>query len=198
VLWFTGVKVSAQWVMTARPTAISAAPNQQVGFYLRNDGGSAGEVTQFTLNFRIDADGPSIAAVDMVTGTPFEGQDFVLSTPTSNSSFYVQGLSRRIGSPPTTAVTLPASESLAATVTLDASGITPGDYTLTFLNSTGYGVVRGTPINPQLETGTLTVIPEPGAYALVTVLGLALIVLIRRKARRAAAANRWLLFSEDC
>jgi hypothetical protein len=120
------------------------------------------------------ADGPKFENVDFFSGTVFSGIAGGLGTfqggptPVGGSSVpqYLNMSFALLGA--TTSVSLPSGLSLLATLTVTTAGFTgPQSWPLDFATADLGG--QGT---PAIQGATITVVPEPGQYALAFGLGL--------------------------
>jgi hypothetical protein len=171
-------------VLTVDLPDISLQPNRAgQTFIIDVGGGPRSDITALTLNLQVGSQpdpsspgfdlGPKIEAIDVITGTPFEGHVLnsgggpIFEAPSSQLwEADVRASSAR---------TLPTAGQHLATVTISTVGINSGrfDYTIDTVNGhTTFGTT-GADFDAVLVggAGTLTVVPEPGAYALIGGLG---------------------------
>lgn len=179
---------------------------RMIGIVADNTGDSA-RLSGYTLELGIGGGGvelggvagPTFTAADLVTGTvfatdhgtptvnggpnPFPGRGNVpqylgLSLTTSSSAISPETLG---------AVDLAPGRTLLGLVTVSASGFsTPQTWDLQFIgpgSATFLNDAYNNILTPELQNGTITVVPEPGAYALAVGLALVGLTLWRRGIR---------------
>jgi hypothetical protein len=128
------------------------------------DGGSAGGGTD---------DGPTFTGLDLLGGSIFSPNNM----GQFGDSLHPQ---LAIASTITSSGTVEAN-GLLATLTVDTTGVWPGTYALK-LSDTLNGTTDFGDINPTITNGTIQVVPEPAAAALLVAGGLAALRALRRRA----------------
>jgi len=166
-----GQRVSAQIVLTAGTWSMPTASTLSVDFFVQNSGAA---VAIEGLDFYVDTPagtGPTIQSVDLITGTPFAG-DNTGATPysgnTANSQYFAIVQNPGVGGIPQ----LATGSTKVATVVFNSAGVSANDYALllknTALGTTDY-TVPGTfdPLGITVNNGTITVtaVPEPAEMA---------------------------------
>lgn len=171
-------------------------PGQEIEVFVRPDenttadsGETADDEVQ-GVNFNIQVgdggpeagrsdDGPVITAVDLFTGTIFEGNNTGLGSGAGVLVPQVAFFST------TTASGTVTADGLLATVTIDTTGFFPEDgpfglvLSQTLNNPTNFGTV-----SPEITDGQIVIVPEPGTLALFGLAGVALLHRSRRVDRR--------------
>ncbi len=119
-------------------------------------------------------DGPTIAFVDIFTGTAFESNN----NGSSGSGQIVPQVYERgtLTHPDKSPEVTLQSGARIATVTLDTTGLSPGTYKLTLntLNGPTKFTTLGEDQIPLLIDGTVTIVPEPGVWGIATAAALLL------------------------
>jgi hypothetical protein len=149
----------------------SIAANSSASFDLFvNNTGSARTVNGIGVYLETASGGPSITGVDVLTGTIFgavanNGQNGVGTGNQGIPTFFYQETSTTSGN----TVTVAPGLSKFASATFNTTGVAPGTYSYTLNSSFGpsFYTTTGGDINPTIVAGTLTVVPEPEATALV-------------------------------
>jgi hypothetical protein len=113
--------------------------------------------------------GPSITAVDVLTGTIFgsvsnNGQDGPGTGNNGSPNFFYQETSTGAGT-----VNIVNGTTKFASATFDSIGVAPGQYTYTLDTTFGstFYTTTSQDLGPTLISGTLTIVPEPQATALI-------------------------------
>jgi len=174
------------------PNKIPLLPNtagQSFEVYLLNSGDPM-EVNGMIFNIQV-ADGgpelgktirgPAITSVDIFTGTVFASNN---DGPRDGVSIAPQLYMRQTMTLSDT-VSLPHGESKVATVYLDTTGFDSGEFTLTLntLNGPTRYTTLGDDFFPEFGDGgsvQLTVVPEPGVWAVASGIGLMLFAGLRK------------------
>lgn len=170
------------------------AAGQNVDIFVQNSGTPAA-VTGVQLNIQVGDGGPaaggtlgpSITAVDVITGTIFESNNNGLG---GTGSVTTQIFDRATGTSSGT-VNIPTSPpSKIATVTFDTTGFMEGTFALTLntLNGPTFYTTTGPNLTPTLTDGTLTIIPEPHETAMFAGLIVFAFAILRRRFQTASVS----------
>jgi len=156
--------------------------NQAFDVFIQNEGGPV-EVTGIGFNIQVAdggpeagglIDGPAIMLVDVITGTIFESNNNGVSgTGSILPQVYERGTMTVRPAPGEneSVVVIGTGRWKIARVTLDTTGFDSGTYALTLntLNSpTKFTMPDADDMIPILIEGSVTVVPEPGGWALGT------------------------------
>jgi hypothetical protein len=166
---------------------INPAPNQTLTFTVNNSSPSAVDVAGLNFNIQLGDGtvGPTITGVDLLTGTPFASNN---TGQTDNSSGAHQAFWTVTTS--SGAVSLSPGSTKVATVTFDGTSLTSGQNWGLFLEATHNGPTRylDTTVNANdipmtITDGSLTIVPEPSTYALISGVGCLAFAAAFRRAR---------------
>lgn len=137
-------------------------------------------------------DGPNITATDVFTGTVFEGLNTLDTTLQSDEQLVSAGLLLNSGT-----VELPAGSGRLGLITLDTTGFTTVGQSWNFkLNDTLLGDSpsffddKANSLGITANDITMTVVPEPEAYAIAVGLGLVGFAAWSRRRRMATAQDQ--------
>jgi hypothetical protein len=163
------------------------SPNQTLTFTVNNSSQSAVDTAGLNFNIQIGDGtvGPTITGVDLITGTPFASNN---TGQTDNSSGAHQAfwtVTTGSGS-----VSLNPGPTKVASVTFDGTGLTSGQNWGLFLEATHNGPTRylDTTVNANdipmtITDGSLTIVPEPSTYALISGVGCLAFAAVARRSR---------------
>jgi hypothetical protein len=156
---------------------------QSFDVFIQNSGAARTDVTGIAFQIQTTDGGPSsggsivgpsISFVDVITGPVFSGNNSgnEFNAGVTSQIFYQQTDTVDSGGS-TTFVSIPTGVSKLATVTISTSGLFTGTYTMTlntlngstkfFTGSGDFGPTQGL----QLGDGTISIVPEPNAAAMV-------------------------------
>ena len=186
ILASTQIKAQVLTIDVGAQTLQDNTANQTLSFFVNNSSGSPVAVTGLNFNLQIGDGtvGPTITAVDLLTGTPFAsnntGQGSTGSSP--HQAFWATTTSS--GS-----VNLTPGLNKVATVTFDSTSLNSGSWGL-FLGATDNGATAYLDTSPipndipmTINEGSLTIVPEPGSYAVVAALSCLAFGIVARRSR---------------
>ncbi len=183
VLAFIASPTQAAITFSVGDYEIAPAADQKINIMVSGDE-TIDRMTLFLWLSDIEGLGPKITSIDAIgPGTLFHGNNsgqFSLGDPLPSSGA-VASVSTNVGAV--------GPNGLLAVVTIDATGVSPGQWDLflahpTYGGSTINGLVRNTSLPEALLIhGTLAVVPEPSTVVLALFGSGALFVLAYRKRR---------------
>ena len=166
-------------------------PGQTLEFLVQNNGSAVNNVRGLDFLIQISEDGsegPSITAVDIITGTPFESNNSgpVLQDGGPHLKYW-----RVETTGPSSPVTLPSGATRMARVTFDTTGLNSGTWGLFFDTAfdTAYSDTSNNAIPMTINNGSLTVVPEPSHYAAMAGAGCLIWAVVRRRKSASAASS---------
>ncbi|HNQ89137.1 MAG TPA: hypothetical protein PKM73_11025 [Verrucomicrobiota bacterium] len=190
LLWVAGTAWAAAWVDMPEITVNRNDADPMFVVYM-NITEEPVEVMGIAFNLQVEdggsaaggaVEGPAIKAVDILTGTVFEGNSNGLSgTGSIVPQVYEEGTITVEGT-----ITLAPGLWKVATVTLDTTGFSSGTYRLTLDTRNGptrYTTLEGDYL-PALHDGSVTIVPEPAFWGWASGGGLLLLAGVRRIRRR--------------
>jgi hypothetical protein len=156
-------------IIVGSPTIVANSPTASWTFTIA--GGVSSSVSGLNFNIQVGDGtvGPPVTGIDLITGTPFAAlastqQPNGPQPPNQHAAFWNVTTP---GSPPATISVSPGK--WVGTVTFNTTGFTSGSWPL-HLDATANGPTtyldsNGDPISTLITDGTLTIVPEPSAYA---------------------------------
>lgn len=157
---------SAQNVDVGTIALLPDQAGQQVPLFVT--GGELIEVVNLVVQIGDGSTGPVIEALNVIDGTIFDGMNEGQFDIQTDPRLFVTTVTTPFTNPPTTV----AADGLLATLTIDTTGLSSGGFDLlitgTLAGGTDFGPdLSGTPIPVNITNGSLIVVPEPTAAALL-------------------------------
>jgi hypothetical protein len=162
--------------------------DQEIQIRIRNTGPDP--VAVAGLNFVVQVNdgvgaipGPAITGIDLVTGTPFLGNNTgQFNHPDDLPQFASATVTINLGGSP---VVYPVDEDvLLATLTIDTTGFGAGSWQLrlgdTMVDPTFFYDPDAEPVFATINDGTLTAVPEPAFAATTLAIGALAFAILRR------------------
>jgi len=180
----SGLAASANPIVSLGNYSIPVGSTQAISINVTDSGNAASEdIEGMTFTIQIAAGtgtAPSIDSVDMLTGTIWQGHVSIANDITPSGGNHPQFMVRSLITD--NAGDFVNANGLLSTLVLDATGATPGKYTLSLVGTKDPGSDSsfldgsGDTVPAQFAAGSLTVtaIPEPTATAILALGGLLL------------------------
>jgi hypothetical protein len=188
VLLASAGALRAQLTISLSSLSFPAAPGETFDVFVENSGPARSDITGLIFDIQSGifdgsnfSSGPKITSVDATSGgNLFASNNDPTLTGQGSVDPQQQLFDRQVKTLSGSTVTIPGgtpgapSLTKLATVTLDATGLSPGSYPMTlntvnsqtlFVVATGNGTLL-----PTLVDGTITVVPEPSSAVAVGVL----------------------------